>query len=122
MESAVPVYGDGQNVRDWIHVEDHCEAVAQVLERGVLGQVFNVGGHGERTNLEVARRILTLLGKDESLISFVADRPRHDRRYAIDTAKIERELGWKPRHTVEDGLSETVEWYRDHAEWWGSLA
>lgn len=114
---AVPVYGDGMNVRDWIHVRDHCEAVYRVWRDGRTGEVYNVGGHSERTNLELTYALLEATGKPRSLIRYVKDRPGHDRRYAIDCSKIEKELGWKPRYTFEDGLRETVQWYRDHTDW-----
>lgn len=114
----LPVYGDGLNVRDWLHVEDHCRALELVLFRGRPGEIYNIGGHGERTNLEVVRAILKILGKPESLIRFVKDRPGHDRRYAIDPSKITRELGWRPRYTFEEGLAETVEWYVKNRFWW----
>ncbi|MFH1277005.1 MAG: dTDP-glucose 4,6-dehydratase [Candidatus Eisenbacteria bacterium] len=114
----LPVYGDGRNVRDWIHVEDHCRAVDLVLERGVPGEVYNVGARSEMTNLAIVRTLLTHLGKPESLIRYVADRPGHDRRYAIDPAKIEGEIRWKAERTLEEGLEATVRWYVDHREWW----
>ncbi|NHM26019.1 dTDP-glucose 4,6-dehydratase [Desulfofundulus sp. TPOSR] len=117
-DKPLPVYGDGLNVRDWLHVEDHCRALELVLFRGRPGEIYNIGGHGERTNLEVVRVILKLLGKPESLIRFVKDRPGHDRRYAIDPSKITRELGWRPRHTFEEGLAATVEWYKQNRSWW----
>jgi dTDP-glucose 4,6-dehydratase len=114
----LPVYGDGLNVRDWIHVEDHCRAVLDVLERGREGEVYNVGAENERPNIEIVRLILARLGKPESLIRFVEDRPGHDRRYAIDAQKIRSELGWAPRRTFEDGLAETLRWYADNRGWW----
>ncbi|SHI89475.1 dTDP-glucose 4,6-dehydratase [Desulfofundulus thermosubterraneus] len=114
----LPVYGDGLNMRDWLHVEDHCRALELVLFRGKPGEVYNIGGHGERTNLEVVQAILKHLGKPESLIRFVKDRPGHDRRYAIDPSKITRELGWEPRHKFEEGLAATVEWYIINRSWW----
>lgn len=114
----LPVYGDGANVRDWLHVEDHCDALLAALERGRPGEVYNIGGGAERTNLELVRELLQLLGKDEKLIRFVADRPGHDLRYAIDATKARAELGWKPAHTFEVGLADTVRWYVDHAAWW----
>jgi len=117
-DKPLPVYGDGKNVRDWLHVEDHCEALVAVLERGRAGEVYNIGGGAERKNLELVHELLRLLGKGEELIRFVADRPGHDRRYAIDPSKIRAELGWKPAHTFEEGLAETVRWYVDHATWW----
>jgi dTDP-glucose 4,6-dehydratase len=113
----VPVYGDGGNVRDWIHVRDHCAGIYRVWQQGRAGEVYNIGGHSERTNLELTHLLLKLLGKPASLIRFVKDRPGHDRRYAIDCSKIERELGWKPQITFEQGLEDTVRWYRDHADW-----
>lgn len=117
-ERPLPVYGDGGNVRDWLHVEDHCAALLAVLERGRPGEVYNIGGGAERRNLELVRSILALLGKDPSLVRFVTDRPGHDRRYAIDPSKIRRELGWSPSRTFEEGLAETVRWYVDHRAWW----
>lgn len=113
----LPVYGDGLQMRDWLHVSDHCAAIAAVLERGRAGEVYNVGGGGERTNLELIRLIIKELGGSEELISYVRDRPGHDRRYAIDSAKIRHELGWKPGYTFEQGIHETVEWYLEHEEW-----
>ncbi len=113
----LPVYGDGMNVRDWIHVEDHCDALLRVLDAGREGEVYNVGGRAERPNLEIVRAILAAVGKPESLITFVQDRPGHDRRYAIDDRKIERELGWVRRWKLEDGLAATVRWYREHEGW-----
>jgi dTDP-glucose 4,6-dehydratase len=114
----LPVYGDGGNVRDWLHVEDHCEALLAVLERGTAGEVYNIGGGAERKNIDLVRGLLKLLGKGDELIRFVADRPGHDRRYAIDPGKIRNELGWAPAHTFEAGLAETVRWYVDNASWW----
>jgi dTDP-glucose 4,6-dehydratase len=114
----VPVYGDGLNVRDWIHVEDHCAAVFDVLMQGRAGEVYNVGADSERKNLDLVRTILAHLGKGEELIEFVRDRPGHDRRYAIDSTKIRSEIGWKPLHNLERGLAETIEWYRDNEAWW----
>lgn len=114
---SIPVYGDGQNVRDWLYVEDHCEAILAVLERGRPGEVYNVGGHNEYPNLEIVRRVLALLEKPESLIRFVKDRPGHDRRYAIDAGKIERELGWRPRFTFEQALPLTIRWYQSQTTW-----
>ena len=117
----LPVYGDGQNVRDWIHVEDHCAAIDLVLRGGRVGEVYNVGGGAEHTNLEIVRRVLALVGRDESLIRYVTDRPGHDRRYAIDSTKISRELGWTPQRRLDEGLAETVAWYRAHTEWTQSV-
>jgi dTDP-glucose 4,6-dehydratase len=113
----VPVYGDGQNVRDWIHVRDHCAAIDRVWRAGRPGEVYNIGARCELTNLELTRTLLKIMGKPESLIRFVKDRPGHDRRYAIDPSKIECELGWKPRIRFEEGLRETVRWYQTHPEW-----
>jgi dTDP-glucose 4,6-dehydratase len=123
----LPVYGNGENVRDWLHVEDHAEALLLVAEQGRLGQCYNIGGHNERSNIAVVRMICGILdelvpdaaiGPREKLISFVTDRPGHDARYAIDAGKIARELGWKPRYTFEKGLRETVRWYLDNKTWW----
>jgi len=114
----LPVYGDGLNVRDWIHVEDHCRALEMVLEQGKPGEFYNIGGEGERTNLEITRAILRILGKPDSMIQYVTDRPGHDRRYAIDFSKIRREIGWKPSYSLEEGLKQTVHWYIDQEEWW----
>jgi dTDP-glucose 4,6-dehydratase len=116
-DEPVPVYGDGLNVRDWIHVEDHCAAVFDVLMQGRPGEIYNVGADSERTNLELVRAILSHLGRSEELIRFVPDRPGHDRRYAIDSTKIRTEIGWKPLHHLERGLVETVDWYRLNEPW-----
>lgn len=113
----LPVYGDGRQVRDWLHVDDHCRGIMLALERGRSGEVYNFGGYGERCNLDVVRQILSLVGRDESLISYVADRPGHDRRYAINPRKAAEELGWRPQHSVEEGLAATVEWYRTNSQW-----
>jgi dTDP-glucose 4,6-dehydratase len=115
---SVPVYGDGLNVRDWIHVEDHCAAVFDVLMQGRAGEIYNVGADSERKNLDLVRAILVHLGKGEELIEFVPDRPGHDRRYAIDSSKIRAEIDWKPLHDLERGLAETIEWYRQNEPWW----
>jgi dTDP-glucose 4,6-dehydratase len=117
-DEPVPVYGNGLNVRDWIHVEDHCAAVFDVLMQGRAGEVYNVGAESERSNLELVRTILSHLEKSEELIKFVPDRPGHDRRYAIDSTKIRNEIGWKPLHNLEQGLAETIEWYRQNESWW----
>jgi dTDP-glucose 4,6-dehydratase len=114
----VPVYGDGLNVRDWIYVEDHCAAVFDVLMQGRSGEVYNIGADSERKNLDLVRAILAHLGKGDELIEFVQDRPGHDRRYAIDSSKIRNEIGWKPLHSLEQRLGETIEWYRDNETWW----
>jgi dTDP-glucose 4,6-dehydratase len=113
----VPVYGDGLNVRDWIHVEDHAAGVAAVLRGGRPGETYNIGGDNERNNLEITRLILDRLGKPETLIRFVTDRPGHDRRYALDSGKIRAELGWRPEKSFEEGLRETVHWYLENPDW-----
>jgi dTDP-glucose 4,6-dehydratase len=113
----VPVYGDGQQVRDWIHVEDHCRGIVAACEKGKSGEVYNFGGEAERTNMQLTRRLLEILKKPDSLINYVADRPGHDRRYAIDCTKAKRELGWKPTFTFEDGLAQTVAWYQQNVPW-----
>ncbi|MCP3168558.1 dTDP-glucose 4,6-dehydratase [Myxococcus qinghaiensis] len=117
-DKPLPVYGDGANVRDWLHVEDHCQALLRALEQGRAGEVYNIGGGAERRNIDIVKAILGLVGKPESLIQYVKDRPGHDRRYAIDPSKIRAELGWTPAHTFEQGLAETVRWYVDHPAWW----
>ncbi len=113
----VPVYGDGKNIRDWLHVFDHCTAIDIVLHEGVNGEVYNVGGHNERTNTEVVKTIIKTLGKPEDLIEFVTDRPGHDKRYAIDPAKLEK-LGWKPTYNFEAGIAQTIDWYVNNTWWW----
>ncbi len=120
-EKPLPVYGTGENVRDWLHVYDHCAAIDLIVRRGKEGEVYNVGGHNERTNLEVVRTILKYLNKPESLISYVEDRKGHDRRYAIDPSKIEKELGWKPKYNFDTGISQTIQWYLDNREWWENI-
>lgn len=114
----LPVYGDGLNVRDWLHVEDHCRAIDLVLQKGRIGEIYNIGGNNERTNIEITRLILRELGKPESLIKFVQDRLGHDRRYAIDANKIKTELGWQPEYTFEQGIKETIKWYLENRKWW----
>ncbi len=115
----VPLYGDGKNVRDWLHVEDHCEAILAVLERGRAGEIYNVGGDNERSNLELTHSILSIMGKGAEMIEHVADRPGHDRRYAIDASKLKRELGWRPRRSAwPAALEETVRWYVENEKWW----
>lgn len=118
---SLPIYGDGQNVRDWLHVEDHCRAIDLILHQGRIGEVYNIGGRNERTNLEVVHTILKLLNQSESLITYIKDRPGHDLRYAIDATKLERELGWVPMYTFETGMLQTIEWYLNHREWWEAL-
>ena len=117
-DKALPVYSKGENVRDWLYVEDHCSAIDLILHKGKLGEVYNVGGHNERTNLEVVKTILRELGKSEELIQYVVDRPGHDQRYAIDPAKIEKELGWKPATKFDQGIKQTIQWYMEHRKWW----
>lgn len=117
----LPVYGDGLNIRDWLNVEDHCRAIDLVLHEGRDGEVYNIGGHNERANIEIVKSILRQLDKPESLIQFVEDRLGHDRRYAIDASKIRKELGWEPRYTFEEGLRETVQWYVEHPDWWRNV-
>ncbi len=113
----LPLYGDGKNVRDWLYVRDHCIAVDLMLHKGIPGEVYNIGGNNEKSNLEIAKIILAELGKPESLLTFVADRPGHDRRYAINASKIERELGWKPAYKFETAIRETIRWYQEQTEW-----
>lgn len=117
----LPIYGDGMHVRDWIYVEDHCRALLEVLRRGREGEVYNIGGQSEMPNLSVALSILDYLGKPRSLIRYVTDRPGHDRRYAIDFSKIEKELGWRPRVSFEEGIRRTIEWYQRHRDWWKKI-
>jgi dTDP-glucose 4,6-dehydratase len=114
---ALPVYGDGMHVRDWLYVEDHCLAILAALERGRSGEIYNIGGKSEKPNLEVVKTLLGILSKGENLIQFVKDRPGHDRRYAIDPSKIERELGWQPTYRFDEALRRTVEWYLAHQDW-----
>lgn len=113
----VPVYGDGKNIRDWLHVQDHCSAIDLVLHEGVSGEVYNIGGHNERTNLEVVKTIIKTLKKSEDLIEFVSDRLGHDKRYAIDPTKLEN-LGWNPTYTFDTGIKHTIQWYLNNKEWW----
>lgn len=115
---ALPIYGDGLNVRDWLYVEDHCSAIDLVIQQGRSGEVYNIGGNNERTNIHIVRTILEKLGKPTSLITYVEDRLGHDRRYGIDPAKITGELGWKPKHDFEVGIQETITWYLNNKEWW----
>lgn len=119
-DEKVPVYGDGGNIRDWLHVWDHCAAIDLVLHEGVNGEVYNVGGHNEKTNLEVVKTIINTLGKSEELIEFVTDRLGHDKRYAIDPSKLEN-LGWKPQYTFETGIAQTIQWYLDNKWWWEQI-
>lgn len=117
----VPVYGDGLNVRDWLHVEDHCSAIDLVLQKGRIGEVYNIGGNNEKTNIEITKLVLAGLNKPESMIEYVQDRMGHDRRYAIDSSKIQRELGWAPKITFEEGITQTISWYLDNRAWWEKL-
>jgi dTDP-glucose 4,6-dehydratase len=120
-DKPVPVYGDGLNVRDWIFVRDHCRALDAVLQKGKPGEIYNIGAQNEKTNLEIVPRILKLLNKPESLIKFVTDRPGHDRRYAVETAKITRELGWTPAYSFEEAIAVTVNWYLENETWWRQI-
>jgi len=122
MNLKIPIYGSGKNVRDWIYVLDHCEALDTVLEKGRSGEIYNISAGNELTNLEVVRKILKIMNKDESLIEFVEDRPGHDVRYSLDSSKIRKELGWKPKHDFEEALKQTVEWYLKNEWWWKPLA
>lgn len=117
----LPVYGKGENVRDWLYVEDHCAAIDLVIRKGREGEIYNIGGHNERTNLEVVKTILKELKKPESLITYVTDRPGHDMRYAIDPEKIHKELGWLPQTKFEDGIRLTIKWYLEHRQWWENI-
>lgn len=120
-DKPVPVYGRGENVRDWIYVEDHCRGILAAIERGRPGEVYNFGGNAERRNIDITRLILRELGKPESLVTYVQDRPGHDLRYAIDAAKAKRDLGWEPRVPFEDGIRRTIRWYVERPDWWGKL-
>ncbi len=118
---ALPVYGKGENVRDWLYVEDHCSAIDLIIHKGKVGEVYNIGGHNEKSNLEVVKIILKELGKSEDLIRYVTDRPGHDMRYAIDPTKIHTELGWLPATKFEDGIKKTIQWYLDNKKWWENI-
>lgn len=120
-EKKVPVYGDGLNVRDWLYVYDHCEAVDAILHKGKIGEVYNIGGHNEKTNLEITKILLKAMNKDETYIEFVQDRLGHDRRYAIDNSKIKNELKWSPSHTFEEGIKLTIDWYLNNPSWIKSI-
>ena len=117
-DKSVPVYGKGENVRDWLHVEDHCSAIDLIIHKGKVGEIYNIGGHNERTNLEVVKTVLNQMNKPETLIDYVTDRPGHDRRYAINPEKIEKELGWKPNYSFDTGIKQTIEWYLNNREGW----
>ena len=120
-DKPLPVYGTGENVRDWLYVEDHCRAIDMILEKGKVGEVYNIGGHNERSNLDVVKTILKQLGKPESLITFVGDRKGHDLRYAIDPSKIHGELGWLPETQFDDGIRQTIDWYLNNESWWKNI-
>ena len=120
-DNPLPVYGNGENVRDWLYVEDHCRAIDLIIHNGKVGEVYNVGGHNEKRNIDIVRIICQELGKPESLIVHVEDRKGHDRRYAIDPAKIHRELGWLPETKFEDGIKKTIKWYLEHKKWWQDI-
>ncbi len=117
-DESLPVYGKGENVRDWLYVEDHCAAIDLIIRKGKEGEVYNIGGHNEKTNLEVVKTILKSLGKPESLITYVTDRPGHDLRYAIDPTKIHNDLGWLPQTKFDEGIEKTIKWYLENKEWW----
>jgi dTDP-glucose 4,6-dehydratase len=120
-DKPLPVYGDGMNIRDWLHVSDHCKAIDIVMQKGTPGQVYNVGGFNERRNIDIVKLVLNQIGKPESLISYVPDRLGHDRRYAIDSSKINKELGWKPAIMFDEGIKMTIQWYRENKWWWEKL-
>lgn len=120
-DKQLPVYGKGENVRDWLYVEDHCLAIDMIIHNGRIGEVYNIGGHNERTNLDVVKTILRELNKPESLIKFVTDRPGHDMRYAIDPTKIKKELGWEPTTAFDEGIKKTIKWYLENSKWWKSI-
>ena len=120
-DEKLPVYGEGLNVRDWLYVDDHCKAIDMILENGRIGEVYNIGGHNEKANIDVVKTILKAVGKDESLITYVKDRPGHDMRYAIDPAKIHSELGWTPETLFNDGIQKTIDWYLSNREWWQKI-
>ncbi len=120
-DKPLPVYGEGLNVRDWLYVEDHCKAIDMIIHDGKVGEVYNIGGHNEKTNIYIVKKILELLGKPESLITYVTDRKGHDLRYAIDPTKIKNELGWEPDTMFDDGIVRTVNWYLENREWWENI-
>lgn len=120
-DRTLPVYGEGLNVRDWLYVEDHCKAIDLILQKGRVGEVYNVGGHNEKRNIDIVKLICRELGKSESLIKHVTDRKGHDMRYAIDPTKIHTELGWEPETKFEDGIKKTIQWYLEHQEWWEEI-
>lgn len=120
-DKSIPIYGDGLNVRDWIYVDDHCHALEFVIQKGLPGEIYNIAANQEKTNLELIHSLLDIMGKPREFIKFVADRPGHDRRYALDTSKIARELGWQPSHSFEEALAATVDWYLSHDSWWRQI-
>ncbi len=120
-DKPLPVYGKGENVRDWLYVEDHCKAIDLIVHKGRIGEIYNVGGHNEMTNIDIVKLICKELGKPESLILFVADRKGHDMRYAIDPTKIQTELGWFPKTKFKDGIKKTIQWYLEHRDWWEEI-
>ena len=117
----LPVYGDGMNVRDWLYVTDHCEAIDLIIHEGTVGEVYNVGGHNEMANIDIVKLICNALDKPDSLIKYVTDRKGHDRRYAIDPTKIHAELGWLPKTSFEEGIQKTIQWYLDNKDWWQDI-
>ncbi len=120
-DKKLPVYGEGLNVRDWLYVDDHCKAIDMILENGRIGEVYNIGGHNEKANIEVVKTIIKAVGKDESLITYVTDRPGHDMRYAIDPEKIKNELGWYPETLFNEGIQKTIKWYLENEDWWQNI-
>ena len=120
-DKSLPVYGKGENVRDWLYVEDHCSAIDLIIHNGRVGEVYNIGGHNEKTNLEVVKTIIHELGKSEDLITYVTDRAGHDMRYAIDPTKIHNELGWLPETKFDEGIKKTIKWYLDNRTWWENI-
>jgi dTDP-glucose 4,6-dehydratase len=120
-DKELPIYGDGKNVRDWLHVKDHCRAIDIVLREGEVGELYNIGGNNEKTNLEITEAILNTLNKPKDLIKFVKDRLGHDRRYAIDSSKMKEELNWEPEYAFEEGIAETIQWYIDNEDWWRNI-
>ena len=117
----LPIYGDGKNIRDWLHVKDHCSAIDLVIHNGKPGEIYNIGGHNERTNNEIVHLIVKELGVSGNLIKYIEDRLGHDRRYAIDPTKIMNELGWKPNYTFDTGIVETIEWFKENVNWWKNI-
>ena len=120
-DKPLPVYGEGKNVRDWLYVEDHCKAIDLILQNGKIGEIYNIGGHNEMANIDIVKLICRELGKPESLITYVKDRKGHDLRYAIDPAKIRRELGWEPETMFAEGIRKTIRWYLDNRAWWEEI-